>query len=213
MTQNKKRMFMFLIMGILCLLLPGCSKDKYMLSGTWYQAGENPVTWVFYESGRINCGQDEGTYEADSNGIVIYINNLEMSAALGYDNRVYIECAQTNESIILYKDYNTALQMYEQDKEDDEKKAMTELSGKWQLSNGNAIAFFEDSKLTMITTVNGKEIESSYCVVIPEEGIMQLTSGNEIVDEFEYAISENELIFTNEDTTLTYFKIEQEKQE
>lgn len=62
MKRMKMRIMGWLLIGILCILSIGCSKQKNSLIGEW-ETEDGKLQIAFYESGDYNWSGGTGTYE------------------------------------------------------------------------------------------------------------------------------------------------------
>lgn len=200
--KNKKKYLILFTALTAAFLFASCSNDKYMLSGTWYEAQAEPVKWVFYENGKVTSGEAEGAYEM-LNETELHISiEGQFFGKIDKDVKTITISAGGTEKL-LFKSYSEAKKLGGAAANENADKAEELLEGTW-VSDNNVKAVFEGDTLTMVTAPAGDEpISTSYKVSF-EKGKIQLISGNEVVDEFSYVMKGDKLTFENDDVTIQY---------
>ena len=207
--MKKETVLVLMMLAAFSLLAVGCGEGKYMLSGTWYSdEGETTPAYVFYDSGSVKIGDSEMEYEmTGTDAMVIYRKDFEQTAILDRDmNEIMLLDADGKECSRLYKAQSAAAAAFVA-KADMLSAAMEDtLTGSWSMKNGEVTMSFDQDKCTMVTVHKGEPVKTVYQVAYPEAGKIQfISSGNEVVAEFDVKMSDGMLTFTDEDENVTKY--------
>lgn len=206
--MKKESALILLMLTAFSLIAAGCS-SKYMLSGTWYSdEGKDTPAYIFYDNGQVQIGENSYVYEmTDKDTLSIELDIDAQTAVIDRDtDEITLLDADGKEIVRLYKAQSEAAASF-QTKANALTAEMTDtLSGSWMMEGGEVTMTFNGDKCTMVSVHESKEVKTVYQVAYPEAAKIQfVSSGSEVVAEFEVSISGDTLTFTDEDGNTTKY--------
>lgn len=206
--MKKETVVILMMLAGFSLIAAGCS-SKYMLSGTWYSdANEDTPAYIFYDTGEVQIGEVRYTYEmTDKDALRIDLDGNAQNGVIDrHTDAITLLDADGKAQISLYAAQSDAAAAFEA-KSNALAAAMTDaLAGSWIIEDGDTVMNFDGDKCTMASIHEGKEIKTVYQVLYPAERKIQfVTSGSEVVAEFNVKIDGDTLTFTDEDGSATKY--------